>query len=127
MKKKDGLNLSDQFLEQNGIKLKQIATEPSKGRVINLPMGISFGAVAAAILTIVVIRLQQPNETDLFANVTSDELIEYYESGRIDVETDMLLEYTTIDDFSMEINPNENEIDILLDDLNDEELYKLLN
>ncbi|KAB2814859.1 hypothetical protein [Phaeocystidibacter luteus] len=127
MKKNDGLNISEQFLLENAKKLKGIPDTPVKGRVIPLRLGFTFGAVAAALAAVLVFRLQPSENTDLFADVTSEEVYQYYDSGLIDVETDLLMEYTSVDDFTVEIDPNEEELDLLLDDLNDEELYNILN
>lgn len=127
MKKNDGLNISEQFLLENAKKLKGIPDTPVKGRVIPLRLGFTFGAVAAALAAVLVFRLQPLENTDLFADVTSEEVYQYYDSGLIDVETDLLMEYTSVDDFTVEIDPNEEELDLLLDDLNDEELYNILN
>lgn len=130
--KKDGLHIPENLLAENAKRLKAIPSEHS-GKVISLKTWASVSGVAAALALIVSLAWPATtNEGDPFASLTGDDIYSYYEAGLFDIEHELLLEYAAEDDFSTEINLlddefSDSDLESILDDFNEDELYNYWN
>ena len=132
MKQKDGIRIPSDVLEKNAIELKKIAQ--TKPRVISLQTWISASSAVVAVLVIAILWNIQPSaDTDSSLKaLNSLDLVDAYESGIVDFDIDMVIEYASPDDFQpveleTELDATNEELNQLLDELSDEEILNYLN
>lgn len=129
MKHPDGIKIPQEVLVKNAVDLKKITAE--KTRIIPIWGGISLSA-AAAIALVLMLWNYQPLPVDPTVELSSISAIEAYDAGIIDLDLDLLMEYASPDDFESietleEVDVTEEELDLLLDEMSDEEIYNYLN
>ncbi len=128
MKNKDGIQIPESFLAENAERLKQIPLEVREEKDVKvIPLWIRVTAAAAVMVGIVLFWPQdKPLEKDIFADVTEVEIIELYEAGMIEFNEELIYEYTQADGVETEIELDSDDWDQLLNDMNEEELYNIL-
>lgn len=132
MSQKDGIKIPSDILAKNAVELKKIAQ--SKPRVISLQKWISTAAAVAAVIAVALVYLFPSEITpDSMADqLSSVDPVDAYDAGLVDFELDMVLEYSSPDDFEVdnldeEIDVTNEELNQLLDELSDDEIYNYLN
>lgn len=129
---KDGIHVSNDFLKKNGDKLKQIAQSNQEapkqdGRVLNLWKPLAVAATLA-----VALFFATPSEESNFGdsvalNVEGMDLLEMYADGYLDIDEELLYEEINEEDLYIEVELEETELNSILDDLSDDELYNLMD
>lgn len=135
-RKNDGIHIPQDFLEQNAARLKSITDSPSKKSVPvkRLPVWIPVSAAAClAALLYFAVPTGTVETTDPFLEIAEVDLMEVYEAGYMDLDGDLLYSAFEEDDalFDTEeietIDDEELNVDQLLNEFSDEEIYNLLN
>lgn len=124
----DGIRIPEQLIVANAERLKDIPLNKKKaGRVISFWPAASIAAALALIVTIAW-PSQQPTTKDWNQiSWSEDDLIEVYENGLIDFDLQTLAEENLVDGSEWTTLPEVEDVDQLLDEFSDEELYELLN
>lgn len=128
-KHNDGIHIPESFLIGNAEKLKRISSEKKiTGRSRVIPIWGSV-AIAATVTLVLLLNLPSGNSNDITTDDwLSVDILEVYESGLVDLDDEILLEGLEHSDLEFElIEPDDDELDPVLNELSDDELYNLLN
>lgn len=132
MSQKDGIKIPSDILAKNAVELKKIAQ--SKPRVLSLQKWISTAAAVAAVIAVAIVYIFPSEVTPdpMPDQLSSVDPVDAYDAGLVDFELDMVLEYSSPDDFEVdnleeEIDVTDEELNELLDELSDDEIYNYLN
>ncbi|NVK03190.1 MAG: hypothetical protein HWD92_00145 [Flavobacteriia bacterium] len=132
MSQKDGIKIPSDILAKNALELKKITQ--SEPRVISLQKWISTAAAVAAVIAVALVYIFPSEITPdpIIEQLSSVDPVDAYDAGLVDFELDMVLEYSSPDDFEVdnleeEIDVTDEELNQLLDELSDDEIYNYLN
>ncbi|GGH76013.1 hypothetical protein [Phaeocystidibacter marisrubri] len=135
-KKKDGIHIPQDFLEKNATRLKSISdvSVERRTKIKRIPVWIPVASAACvAALLYFAIPGSTPAAIDPFNEIAKVDLMDVYRAGYIDLDGDLLYsafgeDQTLFDTEEIEnIDDEQLNVEQLLNEFSDEEIYNLLN